>query len=304
MGLGLAHRIAAFATVLALSCSSGTLAPASTPGGSLEPPPIGAQIVSTPVTVAASSEEYLCWSSLLPAAFSVVGTQTATSAAGIHHYAIFTSSADLPANPTAYDCQTMDAAWGLVSGGGRGTPGFDFPAGVGMPLPAKQHVVFQLHLRNASGSALTVPAAAVNLNGSTAQGLQTAGLVVAGNLDIAIPPLSPNVQVNGGCAAPFPLPHVFAVFPHMHALGVHIAMTITSSAMGVESLIDEAWDFGSQGVYPATGSAATGDPIGVTCTYTNPTNETVVFGESSTDEMCLGVLYYYPATQASAYCGF
>jgi hypothetical protein len=82
-------------------------------------------------------------------------------------------------------------------------------------------------------------------------------------------------------------------------------MTITpAGASTPASLIDETWDFGSQGVYTATGSAAMGDQITVTCTYTNPTSQTVTFGESSTDEMCLGVFYYYPATTASAYCGF
>jgi hypothetical protein len=145
----------------------------------------------------------------------------------------------------------------------------------------------------------------VNLLGSTATNLQTAGVVVAGNLNISIPPLSSNVQITGGCASALALPNVFAVFPHMHSLGTHITMSITKQgATSPQTLIDETWDFGSQGVYPASGVAAVGDQIGVTCTYTNPSNQTVSFGESSTDEMCLGVLYYYPATKASSYCGF
>jgi hypothetical protein len=305
-----AHRLGiAAVSFFALHCSSGSGAPKTSTtqpnGASIAPPSVGVQLASTSVTLAASSEKYLCWSSLLPSAFSVIGTETGIQGAGVHHYAVFTSSADLPASPDAYDCSNMDASWGLVSGGGRDTPGFDFPQGVGMPLPAGQHIVFQLHLLNSTGASLTLPVQALNLNGSTATGLQTAGLVVAGNLDLSIPPLSSNVQISGGCATPFALQNVFAVFPHMHQLGTHIAMTITKQApTTTQTLIDESWDFGNQGVYAAAGAAAAGDQVTVTCTYDNPTNATVTFGESSADEMCLGVLYYYPATQPSAYCGF
>jgi Copper type II ascorbate-dependent monooxygenase, C-terminal domain len=53
-----------------------------------------------------------------------------------------------------------------------------------------------------------------------------------------------------------------------------------------------------------TGAAKKGDQYGVTCTYDNTTSDTVSFGESSTDEMCFGVLYFWPNPVAtiSTYC--
>ena len=54
------------------------------------------------------------------------------------------------------------------------------------------------------------------------------------------------------------------------------------------------WEFGSQGVYPVTGSAKAVDQVTVKCTYDNSTDGTVTFGEDTTNEMCIGVLFYYP----------
>ncbi len=285
-----------------VSCSSSS-APAGD-GASIPAPAVGYQLTSTPVTIPAGGEEYLCWSYELPSAFSVVGTVTGIPSSGVHHYAVFTSSAALPAQPSGYDCHIMDGSWGLVSGGGRSTPGFDFPAGVGMPLPEHQHVIFQLHLLNAGSSALEVPVEALNLVGSTSKSLQVAGVVVAGNLDLTLPPHA-TTDVTGGCAAAQALPNVFAVFPHMHTLGTHITMSVTpQGATTPNTILDQSWDFGSQGVYPVTASAAAGDQLTVTCTFQNPSDDTIHFGESTNDEMCLGVYYYYPATVASQYCGF
>jgi hypothetical protein len=292
------------AFVALAGCSSSSSSGSGGNGASIAPPAVGFQLTSTSVTLAAGAEQYLCWSYELPSAFSVVGTVTGMPNDGVHHYAVFTSSAVLPASPYGYDCHLMDGSWGLVSGGGRSTPGFDFPNGVGMPLPAKQHIVFQLHLLNAASTSLTVPVAAVNLVGSTSTNLQVAGVVIAGNLDISIPPHA-TTDITGGCAAANPMANIFAVFPHMHTLGTHISMSVTPTGTTTpDMIVDQSWDFGSQGVYPATGAAAQGDQLTVTCTFDNPTADTVHFGESTTDEMCLGVFYYYPATIASQYCGF
>jgi hypothetical protein len=38
-----------------------------------------------------------------------------------------------------------------------------------------------------------------------------------------------------------------------------------------------------------------GDQVNVRCTYTNPGNTAVTWGDSSTEEMCFTGLYRYPA---------
>jgi hypothetical protein len=263
----------------------------------LAPPAVGIQLASTPVAMAPGEEQYLCWSFVIPAngpAINVIATEPMMSPHGLHHYAVFTKSGAVPANPVAYGCKVMDATWSLVSGGGVGTPGLTFPTGTAMTLAPGTQLVLQLHLLNAT-AAVENPTGIINLVGSTATNLTQVGLLIAGTLDIDLPPHSMGVKVQGGCAAPFDMPNVFALFPHMHQLGTNIEMTLTpQGAKTPDVLIDRAWDFGSQGVYPATGSAKTGDQVSIECTYDNTTANTVTFGESTTNEMCLGVFYYWP----------
>jgi hypothetical protein len=318
--------VAAVAAVVGMACSSGgaktppvnnegpPAADASMPDADapLAPPALGIQLISSPVTLAAGQEEYLCWSFVLPATgpLNVVATQPQISPHGVHHYAVFTKSGALPANPSAYDCKVMDATWGLVSGGGVGTPGLTFPEGTGMTLEAGTQIVLQLHLLNAT-SGPEQPVGIVNLVGSNDANLTPVGLLIAGTLDISIPPHQSAFNVQGGCKAPFDMPNIFATFPHMHQLGTNINLSLTQQGKTTpDVLIDKAWDFGNQGVYPATGSAKMGDQVSVQCTYNNPSDNTVTFGESTTNEMCLGVLYYYPMAPGgmgglggSNYCG-
>jgi hypothetical protein len=305
----IARMIAGLAIALFMaSCGgSGSSAPPPPQGPQgLAPPTIGVQLASTAVTIDPGGERYACWSFKLPSTgpLSVISTVTGLPKAGVHHYAVFTNSAPLPDNPTAYDCLVMGPTWGLVTGGGVGTPGLTFPQGTAMTLQPGAHVVFQLHLLNPSQSPLTVAPSAINLVGSNETNLQQVGLVVAGQLNLDVPAHMTNVQIQGACPAPFPMQNVFALFPHMHKLGTHISMSVTKAGTtSPQMLLDRDWDFGTQGVYPGTGSAAQGDMLNVQCTFTNSGSTDVHFGESTNDEMCLGVFYYYPYTPSASGTG-
>ena len=144
-------------------------ADAAPPGEApLAVPPVGFQLKSTPVTMAPGEEQYLCWSFVLPSTtpLNVIATVPQVSAHGVHHYAVFTKSGALPANPNGYDCKVMDATWGLVAGGGVGTAGLTFPKGTAMTLAAGTQVVLQLHLLNATGAASS-PRASSTSSGRT-----------------------------------------------------------------------------------------------------------------------------------------
>jgi hypothetical protein len=45
---------------------------------------------------------------------------------------------------------------------------------------------------------------------------------------------------------------------------------------------------------PTPITVQTGDVITTTCTYTNPTNQMVRFGENTGNEMCFNFALYYP----------
>ena len=332
-----------FAAVLAFAaCGSNSSNPTTDAGpadagppGPLAPPPLGLQLVSAPQTIAPGAQQYTCWAFQIPqgAPYPIVEIQQQIPDEGVHHYAVFTSS-DAYYGPASFDCSTMGVSWGLVTGGGVGTPPVDFPAGTAMTLnqpqsaesidagtglPTVTQVVFQLHLLNATPNPITVPKAYINLvsTNQPSTDFQQIGLLISGTLTINIPPMTNNVQVSGGCGGPLTanggnspnMPNIFAVFPHMHTLGTNIEVQITPQGSTTpNTLVNKAWNFGEQGLIALnpTWSANAGDEVQVTCTYNNTTDNTVNFGLSTQDEMCLGVLYYWPAdpSQVGQYCGF
>jgi hypothetical protein len=310
--------------------------------GPLAPPAVGMQLATTPITLAAGQQQYACWSFPIPQGqpYPIVGIEQQIPSPGVHHFAVFTSSdpagSYTPASwgacqgtndPNCFDCSQMGAAWGLVTAGGVGTPPVQFPSGTSMtlnlqnPPPQGQtpitQIIFQLHLLNATPQAIDLPAAFVNLVSTTqaVSNFQQVGLLIAGTLSIDIPAGASNYQVSGGCGGSLTnaggnspnMPNIFAVFPHMHQLGTNIEVTLTPQGSTTPNvLVNRAWNFGEQGLYPVTGSANAGDQVQVTCTYDNTTGSPVSFGLTTQDEMCFGVLFYYPAdpTQTSQYCGF
>jgi hypothetical protein len=287
--------------VAVLYCGCSSSSGSSGPSG---PPSLTLQ--SSALSVPAGQEDYRCWSYKVPEGNPLNVIQTIpTIPKGVHHYAVFTSPDPLPASPQNYDCHEMGLDWGLVNAGGIGTPGMTFPEGAALSLKPGSQIILQLHVLNASADTLDVPEVNVQLLGGEAASYQPIGLLIAGTLNISIPPNSTATKINGGCEVADELPNVFAVFPHMHQLGSHIQVGVTPSGATNESVIyDAGWSFGTQGVYPVSTSVKTGDQVKVVCTYDNTSDKTVSFGLSSTDEMCFGVLYYYPAKTQSTYCGF
>jgi hypothetical protein len=271
------------------------------------------QLKSTSWDLKAGAETYQCWAFPVPAeGLSVVGVDQQVPQVGVHHYAVFTSTGKYPGSDP-WTCATMGIDWGLVTGGGLGTPSVAFPEGTAMGVNTAggtqadpvQMVILQLHMLNASNVPTTIGPAYVNLNGKKdASSLKPVGLLIAGSLDISIPPMSSDFVVQGGCAPGMPLDNVFAVFPHMHQLGTKLTVDVTPMGGMPTRLIEKTWSFGEQGLYPLNGKVAATDQVTVSCTYNNPSAKMVNFGLSTADEMCLGVLYYYPATVPSKYCGF
>lgn len=81
---------------------------------------------------------------------------------------------------------------------------------------------------------------------------------------------------------------------HMHTLGVSAEMVVEHDD-GTETCLARvpSWDFDWQRSYELVEpvDVADGDTIRLTCTWDNPTDEDVYWGDGTTDEMCLGVSY-------------
>src|SRR5262245_20957807 len=90
----------------------------------LAAPEHGVQIASEPIEVKPGEEKYSCWSFNLPegAEFPLIGIESQIESPSVHHYGIFTDANAGAGGDEAYECETMGTTWGLVTGGGVGTP--------------------------------------------------------------------------------------------------------------------------------------------------------------------------------------
>jgi hypothetical protein len=104
--------------------------------------------------------------------------------------------------------------------------------------------------------------------------------------------------------------NIVELTPHIHLLGVGMTFVLNPGTPTQRTLLDvKDYDFHFQRGYDLAKPVAVGpgDTIGITCTY-DPTREQelpilrripphfVTWGDGSTDEMCLGLVFMTPPT--------
>lgn len=100
--------------------------------------------------------------------------------------------------------------------------------------------------------------------------------------------------------------NVFASFLHMHQVGSQAWSTLYREEKKIMEInrIDY-YNFGMQQQTPKNIVLQPGDRINTHCVYKRDPSRTVVFGEASSDEMCINFLSYYPKiSQKSPMCGY
>jgi hypothetical protein len=122
-----------------------------------------------------------------------------------------------------------------------------------------------------------------------------------GRFDLSIPP---GVSTHSASCTVNEEMTIFGVFPHMHQIGTHLRGVALPAAGGEITLLDMPYSFEEQLNYPVEPMVTlqAGDVIQADCTYDNPGPDTVVFGDSSDDEMCVLGVYRYPARGGLSLC--
>jgi hypothetical protein len=88
----------------------------------------------------------------------------------------------------------------------------------------------------------------------------------------------------------------------MHRLGTHLTGTAVRSD-GPVVFHDQAYSFETQLNYRVGPiDVLRGEKVQYACTFDNPTGQTVSFGDSSDDEMCVLGMYRYPARGSVSLC--
>lgn len=222
----------------------------------------------------------------------------------VHHILLFQTKTAESATPFA--CQAFgSAAWKLVAGWAPGGDNLELPPEAGFPEEqGTTHWVVQIHYNNATAQ-----------TGSDQSGYELcttdvlrpndAGVVAFGAADglplqplkINIPPRSTHtIKCDYKLQKDFKDVKLFNASPHMHTLGAAMSTQRLAGGNGApETIFDQkAFSFEAQSNFPITKAITTGDVMRTRCTWKNPTDNTVRFGEGTADEMCFNFIGYYP----------
>jgi len=293
------------ALVLAMTlvaCAAGSDA-GDPDGGAAEPPAF--QVVSPEIQIAAGQEIVYCYYFHTPNTSMVAINQWVSDMTpGSHHMILYFTDTAVQPDGTLNTCDAGGAGvipiWTYSSQTPHQVAAMPADDGTGTPLaqeiPAGQPAYFQMHYLNVTDAPITVHVEldAFALAAGTAY-TRTASYVTY-NASISIPPAAVNHVETRTCTVPAGI-KFWEISTHSHKQSVHTdvkdgdAMTFTS----------DDWEHpgSTQWSAPMFYTFASGK-LTYECTYDNIASNagaTVVSGPSAqTNEMCMAIGYYFPAT--------
>lgn len=283
----------------------------------------------TPQTTADYPDEYRCF--VMPFPDTMTATQFVTgfrAAPGnpkvVHHVIAFYAAPGEVAQYQALDADEPGDGYKCFGGSGGpsrvmlggwapGSLGQDFPAGTGLQIEPGAAVVMQVHYNVLTAGAEpdrtgvelriddSVDTVAEIMPWANPQWLSSDSMrIPAGEADAMHAfEFDASLVMGGGFT-------VYSAASHQHSLGSHNKLTIERAAGGSDCLLQvDDWNFHWQGSYGLREPVQfqSGDKMRVECHWDNsPENQAMIggeqmppqdvyWGESTTEEMCLGFFY-------------
>jgi len=271
-------------------------------GGGLPPPTNGVQITTPSFTLNPGEEVFKCFFTSLATNTDVAAVKFAsTMAPGSHHFILYTTQ-----NPIQPDNTFIDCGGGMGGNTTQDPPVWlyasqdpmhemDMPSGVAMPLKAHQPLIFNMHYINTGSTPKTVQVVQ-NIEYATGNYMR-AGAFVTFNTMISIPP-NGTQTVSGHCTVPQGV-NFFTMSTHSHKRTVTAqANRYMNGTVGAPLVMTTDWAHATISNWDNPFlTLNAGEEIYYSCSYQNDTNQTISVGESAeTNEMCMAVGYYFPAT--------
>ncbi len=220
----------------------------------------------------------------------------------VHHVLLYAASASDAQNK---DNEYPGIGWKCFGGPGTstprtlagwapGTPVTLFPSGTGLQLFSSDVIVMQVHY-NVAYAAAAPDRTTVKLMWQDVRPNKIAQILPLLNDTFELPPNSTDRTATATFTTPLPLV-LWGVQPHMHTKGKKVKVELIPQNGSPTCLIDiPKWDFHWQQMYFYASASGIDIPAGstvrLTCTWDNPTNQPVKWGEGTNDEMCLNYFY-------------
>ena len=180
----------------------------------------------------------------------------------------------------------------MIGGWAPGGEATRMPATTGVRIQPGTAFVTQVHYNLAAGNPQP-DRTRVALQYSKQSVSRPATIFPLASQSFQIPPQSTGYTSKGTFALPSFVPNatLWGITPHMHGLGTKIRVrNVTNGACLVDV---PKWDFHWQASYEFEQSmpVAGGQTFEIECTWDNPTDRTVTWGEGTADEMCIAFVY-------------
>jgi hypothetical protein len=261
----------------------------------------------TPST-AHGKDDYRCFilDPQLSGSKDVIGFQVFPGSTRLVHHVLFYSVPQQAAEQL--DQASPGFGWECFGGPGTDSPkmvgawapggsAIRFPGQTGIRLFAGDVLVMQVHY-NMDAAAPEPDLTRVALQYAAHPVPYTAQWFSMLENGFRVPPRSTAYTVTERLENPVPA-QIWGVAPHMHTRGRRIALEVgpePGTSTGAACLIDiPRWDFHWQDIYffaSRTGlSVKPGQEFRLTCTWDNPSDETLRWGEGTGDEMCIVFMY-------------
>jgi hypothetical protein len=252
-----------------------------------------------PVMLAPGEERIVCIDKKLPTTTAIDMVKIVSDVTLGGHHLVFYKSGATAETPTPFTCQTFrDITSGTVPLfiAQKQHTELNFPKGVAYAMPAGQMVRVELHFLNSTAAPLSVTGA-VHITDAVAGSITDhANLMFYGNMKINIPAQSmatvgPTFRKFAAAA-----PKIFGLTGHTHQRGTGVSIELASGATGTGTNLytNTDWAEPPLTIFDPPLLPTAGQGFRYTCTYNNPTNSPVTFGEGVNQEMCFLWAYYYP----------
>ena len=221
---------------------------------------------------------------------------------GSHHLIVYKSD-ETEEQPIPFDC--IPFTEGLIGGtfpliiSQMPEEHLEFPNGVAMKLEANQMIRIEAHFLNYFPEDITAHADVTFETIKEEDVVAEANMLFYGTPDFSVKANS-ITQTEWYRLSQWPDTNVFALTGHTHKLGTNVEVYKTSGTEddGDEIYpLDQPFNWAEAPViqYDPPLAFGKGDGFRYRCTWDNPTDKNVVFGESANAEMCFFWAYYYPS---------
>ena len=207
----------------------------------------------------------------------------------MHHFLL---ARTLAPEPDGFaECPLFRTTWVPLFGTGTKDDSVEIPKGYAHRLKAGDQLMIQLHLLNTDIKPITT-SVSIRMRRAEDPDAKPGGIYAFGTNNISLPPAQDSF-VQNECKIPADKSiEVFAFFPHMHQMGRSMELEVQNAEGEWETVFsDPEFNFDEQSIISKPLSLSPGDNTRTTCRFTNTTNETIQFGDSSYDEMCYLVTY-------------